>query len=132
MHVISLVLRLKRKKKETYVRTFLFPSQNPKPNLVTLELNPSWSSRSHIFAFWEARIERIPWLNPLVRIVGQWTYALRIFSDMPNHGCTLDLYTYGTLIHALCRFGMIGESKERYSNKWKQKVVCLIRHITNF
>ena len=48
--------------------------------------------------------------------MGKWIYALRIFGDMPIHGCTLDLYTYGTLIHALCGFGMIGESKERYSN----------------
>ena len=67
-----------------------------------------------------------------LRIVEQWIYALRIFGDMPNQGCTLDLYTYGTLIHALCGFGMIGESKERYINKQRQNVVCLIRHIINF
>ena len=61
--------------------------------------------------------------------MGKWIYAVRIFGDMPNHGCTPYLYTCGTLIHALCGFGMIGESKERYSNKWRQKFVCLIRHI---
>ena len=61
--------------------------------------------------------------------MGRWIYALRIFGDMPSHGCTPDLYTCGTLIHALCGFGMIGESKERYSNKWRQKFVCLVRHI---
>ena len=61
--------------------------------------------------------------------MGKWIYALRIFGDMPNHGCTPDLYTCGTLIHGLCGFGMIGESKERYSNKWRKKFVCLIRHI---
>ncbi|BFG27831.1 hypothetical protein CerSpe_141050 [Prunus speciosa] len=41
--------------------------------------------------------------------------AIRIFCEMPNHGCTPDSYTYGTLINGLCKLGKIGEAKELFN-----------------
>ncbi|XP_050371290.1 pentatricopeptide repeat-containing protein At5g46100 [Argentina anserina] len=40
--------------------------------------------------------------------------ALQIFREMPDHGCTPDSYTYGTLINGLCKLGKIGEAKELF------------------
>ncbi|KAL6191720.1 hypothetical protein ACLB2K_038110 [Fragaria x ananassa] len=40
--------------------------------------------------------------------------ALQIFREMPDHGCTPDPYTYGTLINGLCKLGKIGEAKELF------------------
>ncbi|CAL9003611.1 unnamed protein product [Prunus brigantina] len=41
--------------------------------------------------------------------------ALRIFCEMPNHGCPPDSDTYGTLINGLCKLGKIGEAKELFN-----------------
>ncbi|CAL8166735.1 unnamed protein product [Prunus armeniaca] len=41
--------------------------------------------------------------------------ALRIFCEMPNHGCPQDSDTYGTLINGLCKLGKIGEAKELFN-----------------
>ena len=57
-------------------------------------------------------------LNVLIKALcknsGTMDSAFRIFRKMPNRGCTPDLYTYGTLINGLCRFGKIGETKELF------------------
>ena len=41
--------------------------------------------------------------------------ALRIFREMPNHGCPPDSDTYVTLINGLCELGKIGEAKELFN-----------------
>ncbi|CAB4315879.1 unnamed protein product [Prunus armeniaca] len=41
--------------------------------------------------------------------------ALRIFCEMPNHGCPQDSDTYGPLINGLCKLGKIGEAKELFN-----------------
>ncbi|GJS34374.1 pentatricopeptide repeat-containing protein [Tanacetum coccineum] len=43
---------------------------------------------------------------------GTMDSAIQIFREMPNHGCILDTYTYGTLINGLCRLGKISEANE--------------------
>ncbi|PQP93271.1 pentatricopeptide repeat-containing protein [Prunus yedoensis var. nudiflora] len=41
--------------------------------------------------------------------------ALRMFHEMPNHGCPPDSDTYVTLINGLCELGKIGEAKELFN-----------------
>ncbi|KAF6135648.1 hypothetical protein GIB67_028219 [Kingdonia uniflora] len=40
--------------------------------------------------------------------------ALRVFREIPDHGCIPDSYTYGTLINGLCKLGKISEAKELF------------------
>lgn len=58
----------------------------------------------------------VPSLNVLIKALsknsGTMDSAIRIFREMPNHGCIPDTYTYGTLINGLCRIGKISEAKE--------------------
>lgn len=55
-------------------------------------------------------------LNVLIKALsknsGTMDSAIRIFREMPNHGCIPDTYTYGTLINGLCKIGKINEAKE--------------------
>lgn len=57
----------------------------------------------------------VPSLNILIKALtkntGTIDSAIRIFREMPNHGCSPDSYTYGTLINGLCRMGKINEAK---------------------
>lgn len=58
----------------------------------------------------------VPSLNVLIKALSKniatMDSAIRIFREMPNHGCTPDTYTYGTLINGLCRVSKINEAKE--------------------
>ncbi|KAA8515213.1 hypothetical protein F0562_018392 [Nyssa sinensis] len=58
-------------------------------------------------------------LNILIKALcknsGTMNAALRIFCEMPNHGCIPDSYTYGTLINGLCKLGKISEAKELFT-----------------
>ncbi|GJY19337.1 pentatricopeptide repeat-containing protein [Tanacetum coccineum] len=58
----------------------------------------------------------VPSLNVLIKALsknsGTMDSAIRIFREMPNHGCIPDTYTYGMLINGLCRIGKISEAKE--------------------
>ncbi|KAF6138594.1 hypothetical protein GIB67_032488 [Kingdonia uniflora] len=40
--------------------------------------------------------------------------ALRVFREIPDHGCIPDSYTYGTLINGLCKLGKISKAKELF------------------
>ncbi|KAF6143431.1 hypothetical protein GIB67_029600 [Kingdonia uniflora] len=40
--------------------------------------------------------------------------ALRVFREIPDHGCIPDSYTYGTLINGLYKLGKISEAKELF------------------
>nr|XP_043626600.1 pentatricopeptide repeat-containing protein At5g46100 [Erigeron canadensis] len=58
----------------------------------------------------------VPSLNVLIKALsknsGTMDSAIRIFREMPKHGCIPDTYTYGTLINGLCRLGKVSEAKE--------------------
>ncbi|GKB18565.1 pentatricopeptide repeat-containing protein [Tanacetum coccineum] len=58
----------------------------------------------------------VPSLNVLIKALsknsGTMDSAIRIFREMPNHGCIPDMYTYGTLINGLCRLGKISKANE--------------------
>ncbi|KAI3683555.1 hypothetical protein L1987_84063 [Smallanthus sonchifolius] len=58
----------------------------------------------------------VPSLNVLIKALSKDSKtidsAIRIFREMPNHGCTPDTYTYGTLINGLCRLKKVNEAKE--------------------
>ncbi|KAM0065308.1 putative tetratricopeptide-like helical domain superfamily [Helianthus debilis subsp. tardiflorus] len=58
----------------------------------------------------------VPSLNVLIKALcknsGTIDSAIRIFREMPKHGCTPDMYTYGTLINGLCRIKKVNEAKE--------------------
>ncbi|KAF6169216.1 hypothetical protein GIB67_013646 [Kingdonia uniflora] len=41
-------------------------------------------------------------------------HALRVFREIPDHGCIPDSYTYGTLINGLCKLGKISEAKDLF------------------
>lgn len=58
----------------------------------------------------------VPSLNVLIKALSKnittMDSAIRIFREMPKHGCTPDTYTYGTLINGLCKLSKIKEAKE--------------------
>ncbi|KAK9058608.1 hypothetical protein SSX86_023450 [Deinandra increscens subsp. villosa] len=58
----------------------------------------------------------VPSLNILIKALSKSSTtmdsAIRIFREMPNHGCTPDTYTYGTLINGLCRLRQINLAKD--------------------
>ncbi|XP_071706274.1 pentatricopeptide repeat-containing protein At5g46100 [Rutidosis leptorrhynchoides] len=60
----------------------------------------------------------VPSLNVLIKALsknnGTMDSAIRIFREMPKHGCNPDTYTYGTLINGLCKFGKISEAKNLF------------------
>ncbi|KAF5742307.1 hypothetical protein HS088_TW09G00351 [Tripterygium wilfordii] len=71
-------------------------------------------------------------LNILIKALcknsGTIDAALKIFHEMPKHGCTPDSYTYGTLINGFCRIGKINEAKELF--KEMEEKGCLPSVVT--
>uniref|UniRef100_A0A7C9EWF6 Uncharacterized protein n=1 Tax=Opuntia streptacantha TaxID=393608 RepID=A0A7C9EWF6_OPUST len=57
-------------------------------------------------------------LNILIKALcknsGTVDAGVKIFCEMPNHGCSPDSYTYGTLITGLCKFGRTEEANELF------------------